>query len=72
VRLLLVALAGCGFSTGVGTPRDGSMNDTPDTPEIDAPPVDGAPASLGWVRTEYENQRDATTFYMLGDDVPAQ
>ena len=30
------------------------------------------PLSLGWVRTEYENQRDAKMFYLLGDDVRAQ
>ncbi|MDQ3338864.1 MAG: LamG domain-containing protein [Myxococcota bacterium] len=34
--------------------------------------IAATPRSLGWVRTEYENQRDAKMFYVLGDDVPAQ
>jgi hypothetical protein len=28
--------------------------------------------SAGWIRTEWENQRDALAFYTLGDDLPAQ
>jgi Concanavalin A-like lectin/glucanases superfamily len=38
---------------------------------VDEVRIASEPRSAGWVRTEYENQRDVGAFFTLGADVPA-
>jgi len=37
---------------------------------LDEVRIASAPRLVGWIRTEYENQRDVATFFMLGPDLP--
>jgi len=39
---------------------------------LDEVRIASAPRPAGWIRTEYENQRDVGAFFMLGPDMPAQ
>lgn len=50
----------------------GGDTDNPINGLMDEVRIASAPRSAGWIRTEYENQRDALAFYTLGPDIPAQ